>query len=159
MAKRLVDWTDNFVGLQIASGAQAETRLDGGVTDVVARTLTVVRTIISLDISSDTVAGAWGLQELFFGIGVFSREAFNAGIFPEPSQALEKPARGWLWRGHRSVAQNGAGAPIVTHMQADIRGSRRLDNGVLVLVVDSAALSGTTFVVNVRGMTRCLMKL
>jgi len=159
MVTRQVDWTDTVVSETIASVAQGSVRVDGSVTDVVARRLTVVRTIISLDILSTTVAGAWGVQEAALGIGVVSREAFAAGVFPDPVEATDKPTRGWLWRTHRAVSQNGTGTTIMTHIEGDFRGARKLDAGVLILIMNNTPLQGTVFTFLVRGLVRTLFKL
>jgi len=158
MVTRPVDWQDTQVSEAVVSGAQGSIRVDGSVTDVVARRMTAIRTIISLDVFSTTVAGAWGVQECAIGIGVISREAFAAGVFPDPVEATDKPARGWLWRTHRALAQNGTGTQVVTHIEGDFRGARKLDAGLLLLIVNNTPLSGTAFPILLRGLVRVLFK-
>ena len=148
-----------MVSEETASVAQDSVRVDGSVTDVVARRLTVVRTIVSLDIFSTTVAGVWGVQEIALGIGVISREAFAAGVFPDPVEANDKPTRGWLWRTHQAVSQNGSGGQVLVHIEGDFRGARKLDAGVLILIINNTPLQGTAFTVFTRGLVRTLFKL
>jgi len=159
MVTRQVDWQDTQISLEIATGAQGSTRVDGSVTDVVARRLTVIRTIIALDVFSTSVAGAWGVQECAIGIGVISREAFAAGVLPDPVEATDKPTRGWLWRTHQCVSQNGIGTPILVRIEGDFRGARKLDAGVLLLIANNTTLDGTTFTYRLRGLVRCLFKI
>jgi len=159
MVTRQVDWQDTQISLEIASGAQGNTRVDGSVTDVVARRLTAIRTIISMDVFSTSVAGAWGVQECAIGIGVISREAFAAGVLPDPVEATDKPTRGWLWRTTRAVSQNGIGTPIIVHIEGDFRGARKLDAGILLLICNNTVLDGTAFTFRLRGLVRTLFKI
>jgi len=57
------------------------------------------------------------------------------------------------------VAQNGAGAPVLYDVEADIRGARKVENGEVFLQGDNNIDSGTAFQVNVRGLIRQLYKL
>jgi len=159
MVTRQVDWQDTQVSEAVVSGAQGSVRVDGSVTDVVARRMTAIRTIISLDVFSTTVAGAYGVQEIALGLGVISREAFAAGVFPDPVEATDKPTRGWLWRTHQAVSQNGTGSPVVSRIVGDFRGARKLDAGILILIVNNTPLTGTAFPILLRGLVRVLFKL
>ena len=156
---RPTDWIDTQVSLAPATGAQGLQSLMTGVAPVNMRGMTLIRIILSLWVSSTTVAGAWGVQKIDVGIGVASQEAFAAGIVPDPVTSTDKPPRGWVYRTQFGVAQNGVGTPIVTNHQVDIRGARKIENGELYIVVDNNAIAGTTFAVDVRGLIRTLYKL
>jgi len=57
------------------------------------------------------------------------------------------------------VAQNAIGSQVIFDLSADIRGSRKIENGELFLVVQMLTVAGTTFTTDVRGIVRCLMKM
>ena len=159
MARRPTDWIDSDISAGVASGAQLLTTLLPGLAPEDFRGATVIRTIIALSFHSVTVAGAWGVQKVDLAIGIAAQEAFAAGVVPDPGVGTEKPSRGWLWRTSRSVGQNGVGTPVVDHLFADIRGSRKIENGEVYFVVDNLALVGTAFSVGVRGIIRLLIKI
>ena len=157
---RPTDWVDTQIDSTISRSGQVNKSLITGLAPEEMRGVTLIRTIISVSVCSSTVAGAWGLQRVDLAIGVTSQEAFAAGVLPDPKTASDKPSRGWVWRTQRLVEQNGASTRIVTHVMADIRGARKIENGELFIVIDnSAAVGGTSFGVAVVGLVRCLMKL
>jgi len=156
---RLTDWVDTRVGLTVTAGSQDNTRVDGGSVQTTLRGITIVRTILAFGAFSTSVAGAWGIQQLDMAIGIVTREAFNAGIFPDPNSATDKPARGWIWYGQMLVSQNGVGTKIVHTLNGDIRGARKIENGVVVFIVNNTSLAGTNFSVQIRGLVRTLVKL
>ena len=155
---RPTDWVDTVVNLEVSDGASIQTSLVTGLAPVNTRGMTVIRTILSLGLYSNTIAGAWGVQLVSLGIGITSQEAFAAGVLPDPDVATDKPPRGWMWRHVTLAEQNGAGTMIVHHMTADIRGARKVENGEVYLVVNNDTVKGTTFQVNVRGLVRQLYK-
>ncbi len=160
MAARMTDWMDTVITLNPTNGGSDNVSLITGAAPINMRGATLIRTLVRLDFSSATVAGAWGIHECQFAIGIASQEAFAAGVLPDPRTATDKPPRGWVYRSAAGVMQNGAtGGQIVTAVQADIRGARKIENGEVYLIVDSDATAGTAFTVNVRGLVRMLVKL
>ena len=156
---RPTDWVDTVINLEVSTGNQSVTSLVTGLSPQDMRGVTVIRTIIMLGMFSNTVAGAYGVQQLDLGIGIASQEAFAAGVLPDPNISGDKPPRGWMWRAEKMVAQNGAGAPVVVEVEVDIRGARKVENGEVYLIAFNTALVGTSFQVNVRGLIRQLYKL
>jgi len=156
---RPTDWVDTILFKQAATASQQSNSLMTGVAPVNMRGMTLIRTIVSLSLFSNSVAGAWGVARCDFAIGVASQEAFAAGVFPDPAASTDKPPRGWVYRTSKTVAQNGVGGPVVTVLEADIRGARKIENGELYLVYDNVFLSGTTFTINLVGLVRTLYKL
>ena len=156
---RPTDWIDTRVAFQVAQAAQGLQSLMTGVAPVNMRGMTLIRTIISLGVFSTTTAGAWGVQAVDFGIGVASQEAFAAGVVPDPDVPTDKPPRGWVWRTAKNVAQNGSSTEVVTHLMADIRGARKIENGELYIAVDNNNVQGTSFEIDVQGLIRTLYKL
>ena len=59
----------------------------------------------------------------------------------------------------RFVSQNGIGTGIVTMLNEDIHGARKVENGEVYFVVDNVASDGTAFSLKVSGLIRMLVKL
>jgi hypothetical protein len=157
---RMMDWIDTRIGLNVANAAvPGFLAIDGGSTQVVQRGTTIIRTIIALYLSSDDVAGAWGVQDVDLAIGISDREAFTAGVLPDPNSNTDKPARGWMWRTALMVSQNGVGGQVVFEVHADVRGARKLDLGRAYIIMTSLTSAGTVFDINLRGLIRTLIKL
>ena len=156
---RRTDWVDTILNEVPTSGGQASDSLLGGLSEQDTRGLTLIRMILAFSLTSESIAGAYGIQSIDVGVGVVSQEAFAAGIFPDPVTASDKPPRGWIYRTNRAVAQNGAGSPIIQEVLADIRGARMVENGELVIIVNNSNIVGTSFTCRVRGLVRCLFKL
>jgi len=153
-------WVDTLMaGTQVAAGAQSIQRL--GTADpnfLEERMATVIRTVWNLEFTSTTVAGAWGTQRIGYGVGVESLEAFNGGSHPDPEDAADFPTRGWILRGECWISQNGVGGEIVTRCHGDFRNARKIDNGVLFLIISNTDGPGTAFTAQVAGAIRCLIK-
>ena len=156
MPRRASDWIDTTVDRGIASAAQDLFSLMTGVAPVNVRRQTLVRTLITLDLFSETVAGAWGVQQLDIGIGITSQEAFAAGVVADPVTANDQPSRGWIYRTRVAVAQNGIGGQVLYTLRADIRASRKLDDGECYMVVDNTSERGTAFTAHMTGLIRQL---
>ena len=156
---RMTDWVDTIVGLTVTSGGQDQDSLMTGLAPLNLRGTTLIRTIISLGLSSQTVAGAYGTQRLDMAIGIASQEAFAATVLSDPVTPGDKPPRGWVWRHSMVVSQNGIGTNIVFPVIADIRGARKIENGEVFIIVNSTPLVGTSFPTFVNGLVRILMKL
>jgi len=156
---RMTDWIDTVLALSIPTGGQANLSLITGAAPINMRGVTLIRTIINLNIISETTAGAWGIQQLDMAIGITSQEAFAAGTLPDPVTSGDKPSRGWIWRDSVGVSQNGVAGGVLVRVQQDIRGARKIENGELFIVCNSTARQGTTFQSQLFGVIRCLMKL
>ena len=157
---RPTDWQDTVTNFQPDSGAQASASLDGVLTPVDLRGATLIRTIVQMGAHSRTVAGAWGVQRLTMVIGIVSREAFTAGVFPDPVTSDDKPPRGGIWRSTLVVGQNGVGTPVVSSTGfIDLRAARKIENGRLFFIVDNTSLAGTAFDIGLAGIVRVLIKL
>jgi len=157
---RATDWQDTPLGpADFGGGLSTNVDLSGGLTAADLRGSTIIRTIVSISLSSATVSGAWGTGVAFVGIGVASRDAFAATALPDPRTGGDEPPRGWIYRTAKGVSQNGVGTQVIFEVNADIRGARKLDNGVPYLIIDYDATDGTAFDLVVRGMIRLLIKL
>ena len=158
MARR-TRWLDTLIGQGVSSGSQAAIELQQSAADIDVREWTVTRLIGTISLSSATVAGAWGTQRCDMGIGVISREAVNAGSFPDPNDENDLPSSGWMWRTRAVPMQNGTGTAIVTHVNFDIRAQRKLGFAIAHLIINNGAASGTGFTVTVDALIRMLVLL
>jgi len=156
---RQTDWVDTNNALVITAGSQQSLSLITGLSPGDMRGATLIRTIVRMSLSSTSVAGAWGVQKVDVGIGITSQEAFAAGVLPDPSVSSDRPSRGWVYRDHIAVAQNGAGSPVLEHIREDIRGARKIENGELFLVIDNTDQLGTSAAIRAMFLVRVLVKL
>jgi len=156
MARRATDWIDTVFDRGVASGVQDNLTLMTGVAPVNVWRQTLVRTLISMDFHSQSIAGAFGVQMLDVGIGITSQEAFAAGVLPDPETAGDQPSRGWIYRTRIAVAQNSIGSQVIYSIRADIRASRKLDDGECFWVLTNTPESGTAFAVHLTGIVRQL---
>jgi len=150
-------WGDTSVGEVTATATQDTQTLSDELPGEESehKGYTLVRMVIDLSISpAPPVTGSILLQEMFFGIGMISIEALNAGIFPDTQVAGDNPVTGWLWRGHVTITER----PDKGHaeIRADIRTQRKLMYGLPVLIMDSVATSGAGFSMLTSGIIRCL---
>ena len=97
--RRRITWESTIVNQLVEADLAGERiALDGVLSQSDAQGLTLTRTIGMLSMVSNTVAGAWGVQCVAFGIGMSSREAFTAEALPSPNSNDEEPARGWIYQ-------------------------------------------------------------
>ena len=159
--RRRSAWTDSQMNTEVAEGsAGLTTDLDGTLSVADSQGLTLTRLLIDLSFYSRVIAGAHGIQRVALGIGMCSREAFTAGVVPDPESDVEFPARGWIYRTIFAVAQNGIGAPVIQRqLTLDLRAQRRLDNGRMFLRMVNTDISGTGFDVSMTGIVRALFLL
>jgi len=156
---RRTDWVDTILNLEVTVGSQTQTGLMTGLSTADTRGLTIIRTILEIEMFPNAIAGAWGVALMDIAIGITSQEAFAAGVVPDPNTSSDRPPRGWMWRTSMLVSQNGVGTNIVHRRSADIRGARKVENGAVFMVANHTALFGAGFQVNVRGLCRMLTKL
>ena len=157
MARR-TKWEDTLVQQSIANGGSAMQTLMGNVTPNESEGETLTRCIGELSLFA-VAAGAFGVQRIDLGIGIASQEAFAAGVVSDPTTADEEPSRGWVYRQRCVVAQNGAGMNPIYRCTFDIRAQRKIDGAELFITFDNRDETGTTFLVAVSGLVRCLFLL
>jgi len=155
---RATTWMDTVMDRDVlANGVSFESLLNTGFD--LTRGVTAIRTLVTLGLSSLSVAGAWGTARVYVGIGIASQEAFAASVLPDPGIESDQPARGWIMRTSVVVSQNGAGGPVTVPLNLDIRGARKIENGELFISIQHFDVSGTSFGVNTSGLVRVLLKL
>ena len=121
---------------------------------------TVTRIVGSITILPDNFTSTDdGANVIDVGIGVVSKEAFDAAVVPDPQTTTDYPTLGWLWKA-RLVAyrQNGSGTVEefgYPRIDLDVRSQRKVDKGVLFITAFNASLfTGWTCIMvgNVRSL-------
>ncbi len=161
MASRPRAWSDNDISQVLATTVQQKVDLLGNMSAFDNKT--VVRMIGRLHaFPNDLIAQVDGAMKVDIAVGVTSLEAFAAGIFPDPDDASEQPIHGWLYRTQMVAIKEHATGTTNEYqhtdtLQFDVKGSRKVDRGVLFLVTESNNITGATaFDVRLTGMWRCL---
>ena len=87
-ARRRSVWLDTLVDTNVADSGADIVDLMGSWDRDDARGLTLARTILELSLIASTAGAADGKQVVDLAIGVVSREAFAAGVVPDPNVPL-----------------------------------------------------------------------
>jgi len=155
---RQTSWVDTSVSISVANNGQGTIRLGTLFPEfVLSRGITIIRTVVDFGVFSETVAGAWGVSTIVWGIGVESLEAFDGGSHPSPRVMIEQPTRGWLIRAQLAVSQNGVGTVIAAREEVDLHSQRKLDNGIVFFSVTNDNVVGTAFTARIQGLVRMLV--
>ena len=156
-------WIDTLVSTQLATGGVGAPFIDQDPSQGDARGVTLERIVLHLQFATTTEGGVEGLSVIDAGIGVASREAFALGVsgLPDPQSALERPARGWLWRDRIMVRETIQGTNLVSpgsiaEVRLDLRAKRKIDDGRMYLSLTNGILAGTGFAIQVSGIVRVL---
>ncbi len=153
-------WIDTTVSLTPALGAAGSMSLITGISSTQTRgdQMTLLRTIIGLDLAHNVHDAGEGSVLTSIGIGITSQEAFSASIFPDPQTATDFPTRGWVWRAQYRTWSFAADQPAVftRRVDLDLRSMRKLENGEAYLTVFSTLFDGAASVVSTTGLIRQL---
>ena len=153
-------WIDSHMLVTIASGGTEHRSLMTGFTagDTRLRRMTLVRTIIGLDVGYTVHDAGEGSQRVSLGIAVVEQGAFAAGELPDPALATDFPRLPWVWRNQYRVFGFAADQPAVftRRIDLDIRSQRKLDNGEAYINMRNAAQEGVSAAVEVTGIIRML---
>ena len=155
-------WIDTSANVDVVSGGTGFVNLMTGMADIDIRTaaITLLRTIIRLDLAYTVHDSGEGSQRVSLGIGVASSEAASAGIAatPNPEVMTEFPTRGWVWRAQYRIFGFAADQPAVyvRELDIDLRGRRKMENGEGYLSLANVALEGVAATVRVMGIVRQL---
>ena len=156
-------WIDTNLNSQVATAGQAVVSLTGNVATQAARLvgLTLLRTIIGLNVAHLIHDSGEGSQRVFLGIGCGSQEAVAASAVPDPSVEQDYPPRGWVWKtaGRTYGFAADQAAVFDWRIDRDIRARRKLDNGDCYLIVENIADQGTNGIIVVMGLIRQLWML
>ncbi len=153
-------WIDTPMDLAVVVGTPAVLSLMTGVSATQTRfdQMTLLRTIIGIDIAHAVHDSGEGSQRVSVGIAVASQEAFAAAALPDTEIGTDFPTRGWVWRALYRVWGFAADQPAVftRRVDLDIRAMRKLENGESYITAANVNQEGTTGTVNIVGMVRQL---
>ncbi len=153
-------WVDTAFQDTVAIGTQFLHSLMTGVsaTQTCFDQMTLLRTIIGLDMARSVHDSGEGSEKVAIGIGIASQEAFAAGSVADPVTDTDFPTRGWIWRAHYRVFGFAADQPAVftRRIDLDMRSQRKLENGEAYLAVDLSALEGASSTLLLVGLVRQL---
>ena len=153
-------WVDHLMNTDIASAGQLLESLMTGASSTQTRfdRMTLLRTIIGIDIGYTVHDAGEGSQRVECGIGITSQEAFAAGSVPDPETESDFPTKPWVWRARYRIFGFAADQPTIftRRVDLDIRAKRVLDNGEPFLVVDNSAIEGVSSSVRLVGLIRTL---
>jgi len=153
-------WIDTAINSQIASGARTAFSLMTGITEIDSRlsSMTLLRTIVGVDIAHLVHDSGEGSQLVALGIGVATQEAVAADTLPDPDAMGDFPVRGWVWRALYRTYGFAADQPAIFNQRADkdIRAKRILDNGEGFMNIVNTAEQGSTGSIVVLGLVRQL---
>ncbi len=153
-------WVDTDINLLVVNAASVFDSLMTGVSATQTRfdRMTLLRTIVGVNIGYLTHDSGEGSQLLSVGIGIASQEAFAAGSLSDPETETDFPTKGWVWRAKYRCYGFAADQPAVfdTRVDLDLRSQRKLENGETFIIAQNAAIEGATGSVLVRGLVRQL---
>ncbi len=155
-------WGDTrFADLPLGAGTRKDDLLVGL---AVTETKTVTRVIGDFSLNGAAVDENEYSVTIDVGIGVTSREAFDLETLPDPDAVADYPMNGWLYVATQICYQalpTGATPTAMWRKDArftfDIRAQRKVDRGVLFMVIQNlAAPTAGTMRINGRVRALCL---
>ena len=154
-------WIDSHYTTDVASGAGLAFSLIGAHgTELRLEQLTLMRTILRLDLAPAVMDAGEGSQTFDLGLGIASQEAVALGVtaLPDPQDPENFPPRGWIFKARYRVWATAADRAVVVwrEIDKDIRARRKLDNGEPYVMYANTASEGTAFTVRVTGIIRQL---
>ena len=154
-------WIDSHINQTLGSGGGSfAVSLMTGFTasDTRLRRMTLLRTIIGVDVAYTVHDSGEGSQKVSLGIAVATQEAFAAAILPDPNVATDFPRLPWIWRSQYRIWGMPAGAADVftRRLDLDIRSQRKLDNGEAFMNGVNDNQEGVAGAVDVVGIVRML---
>ena len=161
MTQRHRTWADRRVNAVVAVGGGGTIIENLLLNAPTLDTITVVRLVGYLECVQSSLNESEYTQSIDIGIGVSSVDAFNVGVsaLPSPTVETEYPPRGWLYAGQRTVMQTQTPTGMVRNLpifEFDLRAMRKIDKGVLFLVIRNEDIDGTTSSIRVIGRVRAL---
>jgi len=153
-------WIDTIINQAVAEGATTPLSLMTGVSSLDTRMsqMTLLRTIVGIDIAYTVHDSGEGSQVVSLGLGIASQEAFAASILADPQTATDFPARGWIWRARYRVYGFAADQAAVFNrrIDLDLRAKRKLENGESFINMANNAQEGVASAVSITGVIRQL---
>ena len=159
MARPLA-WADTTFSTALVNGANI-TPVNLLLNLAGADTITAMRIVGHLYVTQQDVDSALdGLYAVDLGIGVAAKEAFDAGVVPDPQTDGDVPARGWMWKDRllavRTQLSSTGDKLYVGEVRFDIRSARKVDRGIMYINAFLSTLNGTPANHTLVGHTRVL---
>jgi len=116
-------------------------------------TKTVTRVLIDLHMIRPVTNSFQNRENVIdVGIGVVSSEAFALETLPDPDVETDYPQMGWVYANTQVVWQlkdstDNIALGMNAHFKADIRGQRKVDRGILFMVISNIGVQGSDNVV------------
>ena len=153
-------WIDTSAALLMAAAGIDFKSLMTGVSLTQTRfdQMTLLRTVIGIDIGRLVHDSGEGSELISIGIGVASQESFAAVVLPDPDVDTDFPTRGWIWCARYRTYGFAADQPAVynTRVDLDLRSQRKLENGEAYIIGTNELVNGVTSAVQVTGLIRQL---
>ena len=153
-------WIDTLVNNDVTIATPDSKSLMTGIAAINTRVaqMTLLRTLIGLDIGRTVHDSGEGSERVAIGIGIASQEAFAADTLPDPEVETDFPTRGWVWRAHYRVFGFATDQPTIftRRIDLDLRSMRKLENGEAFINFSLTALEGTNAPVRLLGLIRQL---
>ncbi len=154
-------WIDTMIDTDRAEGGTNTLSLSGEFTSqetIRLARLTLLRTIVRLDLAHTVHDSGEGSQKVSMGIGLAAVEAFSGSTTSDSEDGSEFPIRGWVWRGVYRSFGFAADQPAVSvrPIDLDLRSRRKIENGIMFYTVNNQAQEGTAGAINVVGIIRQL---
>ena len=158
--RRQLKWSEQDLNSSMVSGSVLLDRLNATLTTAQREEATVVRNILCLRFTATVAAGSSSDAMLVsIGLGVTSEQAFVTGsaAVSAPSDALQEPVQGWLYRCRAWVFGGPESSPMASWLlNEDIRTSRKIGAGVPFVRIDNDPGAGSAFTMRVVGSLRSL---
>ena len=152
-------WIDTTDSRDIASGAVGSFSLLSslGADDIPG--LTVVREIVTVCVSPIVSPTAFSTQQILFGAGVITGDAFAASAFPDLAVDTDYPMRGWMFKEMGMIFMD-VDFFNSLRIYGDFHSQRKLDEQteVFMSIVNTAA-DGNAVALRVDTLVRMLVKL
>jgi len=151
-------WEDTLLSGTLLTGVAVKQSLVGTLTGPELAGMTLTRMLFRMDLSTaDEVLGT-NAQTVDVGVGIASREAFTAGVLPDPDSASDEPPRGWVYRDRVMVPgrQVTSAGRTISQFRADVRAQRKIEEGILWVQINSSVLEGAGISTWFSMLVRCL---
>ncbi len=152
-------WVDSGFNVDVTIGTQGLfSLLTSGPAVSRFNQMTLLRTIIGMDLARTVHDSGEGSERCAIGVGVCSQEAFTGGTVADPLTDADFPTRGWIWRAGYRIFGFAADQPAIftRRIDIDLRSMRKLENGLTFLAVDLTAIEGSNSTLRLLGLVRQL---
>ena len=152
-------WVDSFVSLIMSTANGDVESLMTGLSSTESRMgLTLMRSILCLEVGRLIPDSGEGNDIVDIGIGIASQEAFAANVLSDPNVITEFPIGGWIFRCRVRTFGFAADASVAYSrvIERDLRNKRKINNGEMFITGFNTANQGSASTCSVDGIVRNL---